>query len=208
MQATSTSKRYLWNYELITYTNGSSIKTTPVIIGTHGATGAQGQQGIPGKDGQDGTSITITSTSVAYQKSTSGTNPPSGTWTTTIPSLAQGEYLWTRTIVKYSDGKSTTSYSVSRSGVDGQDGQDGAAALSLIIESSAGQIFKNSGIATTLKARVFQGTEELTESEILTIGAIKWYRNNETTAVSTGITRVIAEGSEESTVTYRAQLEA
>ena len=208
MQSTSTSKRYLWNYELITYTNGSSTKTTPVIIGTHGATGAQGQQGIPGKDGQDGTSITITSTSVTYQKSTSGTNPPSGTWTTTIPSLAQGEYLWTRTIVKYSDGKSTTSYSVSRSGIDGQDGQDGAAALSLIIESSAGQIFKNSGIATTLKARVFQGTEELTEQEINTIGAVKWYRNNSTTAVSTGITRVISEGSEESTVTYRAQLEA
>lgn len=208
MQSTSTSKRYLWNYELITYTNGSSTKTTPVIIGTHGATGAQGEQGIPGEDGKDGTSITITSTSVTYQVSTSGTNPPSGTWTTTIPSLAQGKYLWTRTIVKYSDGKSTTSYSVSRSGVDGQDGQDGAAALSLIIESSAGQIFKNSGIATTLKARVFQGTEELTEQEINTIGAVKWYRNNSTTAVSTGITRVISEGTEESTVTYRAQLEA
>lgn len=208
MQSTSTSKRYLWNHELITYTNGSSTKTTPVIIGTHGATGAQGEQGIPGEDGKDGTSITITSTSVTYQVSTSDTNPPSGTWTTTIPSLAQGKYLWTRTIVKYSDGKSTTSYSVSRSGVDGQDGQDGAAALSLIIESSAGQIFKNSGIATTLKARVFQGTEELTEQEINTIGAVKWYRNNSTTAVSTGITRVISEGTEESTVTYRAQLEA
>lgn len=204
-QTTSTSKRYLWSYELITYTNGSSTKTTPVIIGTHGATGAQGEQGIPGEDGKDGTSITITSTSVTYQVSSSGTTVPSGTWSASIPTVSAGQYLWTRTIVNYSDGKSTTSYSVSRFGVDGADADQ---PLRLIIESSAGQIFKNSGIATTLKARVYQGNEELTESEITAIGAVKWYRNNETSAVSTGITRVISEGSEESTVTYRAQLEA
>ena len=40
MQSTSTSKRYLWNYEKIAYTNGTTVNTTPVIIGTHGATGA------------------------------------------------------------------------------------------------------------------------------------------------------------------------
>lgn len=153
----------------------------------------------------DGTSITITSTSVTYQVSTSGATVPSGTWSSTIPTVAQGQYLWTRTIVNYSDGKSTTSYTISRFGVDGADADQ---PLRLIIESSAGQIFKNSGIATTLKARVYQGNEELTESEITAIGAVKWYRNNETSAVSTGITRVISEGSEESTVTYRAQLEA
>ena len=204
-QTTSTSKRYLWSYELITYTNGSSTKTTPVIIGTHGATGAQGEQGIPGEDGKDGTSITITSTSVTYQVSSSGTTVPSGTWSASIPTVSAGQYLWTRTIVNYSDGKSTTSYSVSRFGVDGADADQ---PLRLIIESSAGQIFKNSGIATTLKARVYQGKEELTESEITAIGVVKWYRNNETSAVSTGLTRVISEGQEESTVTYRAQLEA
>lgn len=204
-QTTSTSKRYLWSYELITYTNGSSTKTTPVIIGTHGATGAQGEQGIPGEDGKDGTSITITSTSVTYQVSTSGSTVPSGTWSSTIPTVSAGQYLWTRTIVNYSDGKSTTSYSVSRFGVDGADADQ---PLRLIIESSAGQIFKNSGIATTLRARVYQGNDELTEPEITAIGAVKWYRNNETSAVSTGLTRVISEGSEESTVTYRAQLEA
>lgn len=204
-QTTSTSKRYLWSYELITYTNGSSTKTTPVIIGTHGATGAQGEQGIPGEDGKDGTSITITSTSVTYQVSSSGTTVPSGTWSASIPTVSAGQYLWTRTIVNYSDGKSTTSYTVSRFGVDGADADQ---PLRLIIESSAGQIFKNSGIATTLRARVYQGNDELTEPEITAIGAVKWYRNNETSAVSTGITRVISEGSEESTVTYRAQLEA
>ena len=45
MQSTSTSKRYLWNYEKIAYTNGTTTNTTPVIIGTHGATGATGATG-------------------------------------------------------------------------------------------------------------------------------------------------------------------
>ncbi len=54
MQSTTTSKRYLWNYEKITYTNGSTTTTTPVIIGTHGDTGAQGPQGEKGDTGAQG----------------------------------------------------------------------------------------------------------------------------------------------------------
>ena len=52
MQTTTTSKKYLWNYEKITYTNGTSVNTTPVIIGTHGATGPTGATGADGKDGR------------------------------------------------------------------------------------------------------------------------------------------------------------
>lgn len=51
MQSTSTSKRYLWNYEKIAYTNGTTVNTTPVIIGTHGATGATGATGPKGDTG-------------------------------------------------------------------------------------------------------------------------------------------------------------
>ena len=54
IQSTSTSKRYLWNYETITYTNNSTTNTTPVIIGTHGATGATGPQGPQGEQGPQG----------------------------------------------------------------------------------------------------------------------------------------------------------
>lgn len=61
--------------------------------------------------------ITITSTSVTYQKSTSGTTTPTGTWLDTIPSVGEGEYLWTRTIVTYSDSSETESYSVDRKSV-------------------------------------------------------------------------------------------
>ena len=51
--------------------------------------------------------------------SNSGTEVPSGTWQTTTPTVGAGQYLWTRTIVTYSDGTSTTSYSVSRNGTNG-----------------------------------------------------------------------------------------
>lgn len=184
---------FLWTRTTVVYSDGKETVSYSVS-----------RSGTDGQDGQDGTSITITSTSVTYQVSTSGTTVPSGTWSSSIPTVSAGQYLWTRTIVNYSDGKSTTSYSVSRFGVDGADADQ---PLRLIIESSAGQIFKNSGIATTLRARVYQGNDELTQAEFEKYGVVKWYRNSETSAISLGATRVISEGSEESTVTYRAQLE-
>lgn len=53
-QSTTTSKKYLWNYEKITYTNGTVVNTTPCIIGTHGATGPQGANGDTGATGPTG----------------------------------------------------------------------------------------------------------------------------------------------------------
>ena len=75
-----------------------------------------------GSDGKDGTSISISSTSVTYQTSSSGTTVPTGNWETSIPSLSQGQYLWTKTVVNYSPSGSTTSYSVSYIGNDGSNG--------------------------------------------------------------------------------------
>lgn len=50
--ATTTSMRFLWNYEVITYstgeTQGSSADAR--VIGTHGLTGATGDKGADGKD--------------------------------------------------------------------------------------------------------------------------------------------------------------
>lgn len=39
-------KKYLWSYEVYAYTNGTSTKTTPIIIGVHGQDGADGENGI------------------------------------------------------------------------------------------------------------------------------------------------------------------
>lgn len=75
---------------------------------------------LEGKDG-----VTIQSSEVRYQSSTSGTVAPTGTWLVDPPSVAPGRFLWTRTVTSYSDGTSTTAYSVSRQGTNGAAGADG-----------------------------------------------------------------------------------
>ena len=67
----------------------------------------------------------VASTSVEYQASTSGTTVPTGTWTATIPSVAQGSYLWTKTTTNYTSGTPTVGYSVARMGVNGAKGDKG-----------------------------------------------------------------------------------
>lgn len=67
----------------------------------------------------------VSSTSVEYQASTSGTTVPTGTWSTTIPTVAQGSYLWTKTTTNYTSGTPTIGYSVARMGVNGAKGEKG-----------------------------------------------------------------------------------
>ena len=74
---------------------------------------------IKGDTGATGAALTIVSTSVQYQEWTSGTQYPTGTWLDNPPSVMQGNFLWTRTIVNYSDGSQTVAYSVAHSGLDG-----------------------------------------------------------------------------------------
>lgn len=68
----------------------------------------------------------VASTTVEYQASTSGTTVPTGTWSATIPSVAQGSYLWTKTTTNYTSGTPTVGYSVARMGVNGAQGDRGA----------------------------------------------------------------------------------
>ena len=74
---------------------------------------------IKGEKGDTGDPATITSISVTYQASDSGTITPSGTWVSSVPVVAQGEYLWTRVTQTYNTGTTVVSYSVSRMGIDG-----------------------------------------------------------------------------------------
>lgn len=251
VQATSSSKKYLWNYEVVNYTNDTKYTSSPVIIGTYGDKGDTGPQGVQGPKGADGTprytwiryadnasgsgisnsptgktyigfaynkttatesntpsdytwslikgekgdqgvpgakgadgkttytwikysdnstgsgmydtpkSTTqyigiavnkttatesntpsdytwskfkgddgadgkgIKSTAVTYQVSTSGTTPPTGTWSGSIPSVAANQYLWTRTVITYTDNTTSTSYSVGKMGANGAKGDKG-----------------------------------------------------------------------------------
>lgn len=118
--------KYMWSRTKVTNAKGE-VSYEPGINGTciAGATGATGKDGINGKDGVNGKSITIKSKAIEYQASTSGTSAPTGTWTTTIPNVNKGSYLWTRTTVTYSDDTNTVSYSVAYRGTDGIDGTNG-----------------------------------------------------------------------------------
>lgn len=67
-----------------------------------------------GKDGNG-----IASTVTTYAASESGTTPPSS-WQTEIPAVAQGSYLWTRTVITYTDETTSTSYTKAYQGQDGE----------------------------------------------------------------------------------------
>lgn len=72
-----------------------------------------------GEKGDPGDASEVTAQSVTYLEGTSGTVVPEGSWTTTVPSVTPGNYLWTRTQLTFNDNTSITAYSVSRFGIDG-----------------------------------------------------------------------------------------
>ena len=109
------ANQYLWTRTIITYTDNTT--STSYSIGKVGATGAKGDKGDAGRG--------ISSTVVTYQASTSGTTVPTGTWGATIPSVSANQYLWTRTIITYTDGTTSTSYSIGKMGANGATGAAG-----------------------------------------------------------------------------------
>lgn len=115
--------QYQWTKTSVTYSDEN--KTESYSISYHG------------KNGSDGTSVKTTSTSVKYQVGDSGTTKPTGTWQSNVPTVAQGKYLWTQTIVNYSDGNSTESYSVSYRGIDGNNGVNGMNAATIYLYQRA-----------------------------------------------------------------------
>ena len=82
--------------------------------GIQGNTGPQGPQGIQGNTGPQGpTGKGVKSTAVAYQASASATSAPTGTWSDSpVTTSASLPYMWTRTIITYTDNTTSTSYSV------------------------------------------------------------------------------------------------
>lgn len=101
--------KYIWQTTYTRYGDGAVVFSGPTCL--TGATGAAG------------TSITIVDKSVTYSTNTGATQPSDSTFTlTSVPAVSAGQYLWSRTYVKYSNGESTTSYAVSRTGADGAAG--------------------------------------------------------------------------------------
>ena len=108
--------QYLWTRTTWTYTDNTTEQGYSVA-----RQGNNGQNGTNGADGEDG--VGIATTIIEYNKSTNSTTPPSTGWTSTIPSISGGQYLWTRVTLNYTNGKKAESYTVARQGEDGADGQ-------------------------------------------------------------------------------------
>lgn len=141
--------QYLWTRKTTTYTNGS--QTTEYSVSRNGDDGKDGEDGKPGPAGKDGRGVR--STSVTYQSSSSGTTIPTGVWSSSIPSVSAGKYLWTRTVIEYTDDTSSTLYSVSKMGGNGTDGK-GIKSITeyyLASASSSGVTTSTSGWTTKIQ---------------------------------------------------------
>ncbi|ARE01046.1 collagen-like triple helix repeat-containing protein [Lactococcus lactis] len=135
--------QYLWTKTVWNYSDGTS--ESGYTVSYIAKDGNNGNDGIAGKDG-----VGITATTITYAQSTSGTIAPSSGWTSTVPTVAEGSYLWTKTVWTYSDSTSETGYSVAMNGKTpyfytawsySADGTDGFTTvypnLNLLVNSSA-----------------------------------------------------------------------
>lgn len=97
----SSGKLYIGQYT--DFTPGDS--TNPAA---YSWTKIKGEQGIQGPKGKG-----VKSTAVTYQASASATSAPTGTWSgSPVTTSASLPYMWTRTIITYTDNTTSTSYSV------------------------------------------------------------------------------------------------
>ena len=124
---TVSAGQYLWTRTIITYTDGAT--STSYSVGRNGTNGNDGKDGNNGKG--------VKSTAITYQAGSSGTSAPTGTWNASVPSVSAGQYLWTRTIITYTDNTTSTSYSVGRMGTNGNDGKNGKGVKSTEVKYQA-----------------------------------------------------------------------
>lgn len=134
VQSVSASKKYLWNYEVVKYTDGTIASTTaPCIIGSYGDTGAKGDKGATG-----GTGNGIKSIAEHYSVSASNSSAPTS-WSSTVPTMTESnKYLWNYETIIYTNGTTvdTTKRVIGVYGNKGTTGEDGSSALTLITNYS------------------------------------------------------------------------
>lgn len=98
--AADSTNMYVWNFEVITYTDGEPVVTTPHV--------------------SSGYALGISNKTVTYAVTTSTSQPQDSAFTaTTVPTVNKGEYLWTKTEITYGDNSVTKAYSVSYKATDG-----------------------------------------------------------------------------------------
>ena len=188
------ANEYLWTKTVITYTDKTTSTAYSIgKIGADGKDGSNGQNGKDGADGKDGKGIS--STVITYQASTSGTTIPTGTWSATIPSVSASQYLWTRTVITYTDSTTSTAYSVGMMGANGKDGADGkdAAIQSATAPSDTSFLWVDTSVDPPVLKR-HNGTGWVVVND--NTKALQELEENLTATIETSSTNVLATVSE------------
>ena len=145
IQTIDYNNKYLWNYEEVVYSIGSSDISDPIIIGFYG-------------NGQDGKGI---ESIVNYYQTTTDINTPdtSALWPTQAPLLSNtNKYLWNYEVIMYTDGTTTSTDPA----IIGAYGDSGADAVMFKVYSVNGFMFKQDSQSIELKIAAFDGGDAIT----------------------------------------------
>lgn len=213
VQTMSATNKYLWNYEIITYTDNSTSETSKRVIGVYGDKGATGATGSTGATGATGTGISKVTNYYLATASSSGVTTSTAGWTTSVQSVSSSKkYLWNYEVITYTNNTtaSTSPCIIGAYGDKGATGAAGADAISITITASAGTVFKNNSGSTVLTAHVYKGGVEqsITDAGVCgTLGSIKWYKGTSTTAVATAKTLTVTASDVTNYMAITCQLE-
>lgn len=139
VQAMTSTKKYLWNYERVTYTDDSTTNTSPAIIGVYGR---DGQNGTNGTNGQDGVGIKSIREYYLATNSASGVTSATSGWTETVQTPTKDKkYLWNYEVIVYTNDTAYTG-TPRIIGNFAQDGANGVSAKSVNIMATS-QVFKS-----------------------------------------------------------------
>lgn len=162
-----TTTQYAWTRTTTTFSDGKTAVTYTV----------------GGKVGTNGTSPTVTSTTTQYQKSTSGTAVPTGTWSDTALAPDTSNYVWTKTTITYSDGKTAVTYAVAgKVGATGTAGGRWYSGTGITGTSTTATVFSDSGVSSAVVGDMYLNTSTYNTYRCTVAGApsaAKWvYVNN------------------------------
>lgn len=104
--------RYIWSRTKVSYSDNTTTYTKAVCI-----TGGKGSTGDSG--------VGVSSIIEQYYLSSSATSLLNGSWSTTRPTWKDKWYIWTRSVITYTNGTSDTTAAICVTGSKGDKGEDG-----------------------------------------------------------------------------------
>ena len=142
-------------------TLGKTIKAFSEVVvfqkgdpGQPGSPGKDGKDGINGKDGADGRDgkdgVGVASITEQYYLSTSATALSGGSWSGTVPTWVDGKFMWTRSVIAYTNGTTANTNPKCVTGAKGSTGTAGSAGKDGISITSVDVMYYQSTSSTSL----------------------------------------------------------